>query len=131
MADIFTKQKRSQVMSAVKGKGNKSTELALAKLFRKNGIKGWRRNYRGLIGRPDFVFPKEKLAVFVDGCFWHGCKKHRTIPATRKNFWLSKIGGNQRRDKRVNRLLRRKGWEIVRFWEHDLANAEKFSRPVG
>jgi DNA mismatch endonuclease (patch repair protein) len=71
MADIFTKKKRSQVMSAVKGKGNKSTELALAKLFRKNGIKGWRRNYSGVIGKPDFVFPKERIAVFVDGCFGH------------------------------------------------------------
>jgi DNA mismatch endonuclease (patch repair protein) len=124
MADIFTKKKRSQVMSAVKGKGNKSTELALAKLFRKNGIKGWRRNYSGVIGKPDFVFPKERIAVFVDGCFWHGCKKHRTIPVTRRSFWVTKIERNRERDRLVNRELKRSGWKVRRFWEHELGEEE-------
>lgn len=120
MADIFTKKKRSEVMSAVKGKGNKSTELALAKLFRQNGVSGWRRNYPGVFGKPDFVFPKEKIAVFVDGCFWHGCRKHRTIPTTNREFWSNKITANGMRDGRVNRELKKSGWEVIRFWEHEI-----------
>jgi DNA mismatch endonuclease, patch repair protein len=77
-SDVFTKAKRSEVMSRIRGKGNKDTEVALAKLFRANGITGWRRHY-AIAGKPDFAFPKCKLAVFVDGCFWHGCRKHATL----------------------------------------------------
>ena len=75
MPDVFTKAKRSEVMSRIRGRGNKDTELALAKLLRRHRITGWRRN-QPVFGKPDFVFPKLKLAVFVDGCFWHGCPKH-------------------------------------------------------
>src|SRR5690554_3639957 len=71
MVDVFSKEKRSKIMSHVRSKGNLATEEKLTKLFRENGIKGWRRNYR-LFGSPDFVFPKERIAVFVDGEFWHG-----------------------------------------------------------
>ena len=72
-------------------------------------------------GKPDFVFPKLKLAVFVDGCFWHGCPKHATWPKTRAAFWLAKITGNKARDRRVNYALRKRGWKVVRIWEHELA----------
>ncbi len=68
MADVFTKAKRSEVMSRIRGRGNKATELALAKLLRRHRITGWRRN-QAVFGKPDFIFPKLKLAVFVDGCF--------------------------------------------------------------
>ena len=71
MADIFTHEKRSEIMSQVRSKGNKSTELKLISYFKQYGIKGWRRNY-SVKGRPDFIFPDKKIAVFVDGCFWHG-----------------------------------------------------------
>ena len=74
MSDVFTKQKRSMVMSRIRGKGNKSTEIKLLKLFKENVIKGWRRHIP-LIGRPDFIFRNERLAVYVDGCFWHKCPK--------------------------------------------------------
>lgn len=120
MTDIFSKRKRSAVMSRVRGAGNKATELKLIQFFRANGVTGWRRGSR-LPGKPDFVFPAKKLAVFVDGCFWHGCPRHATWPKTRAAFWLAKITGNKARDRRVNRLLRGRGWVVLRIWEHELA----------
>ena len=119
MADFLSKRKRSELMSRVRSHGNKGTELRLIQVFRANGITGWRRGSK-LPGRPDFVFPKLKTAVFVDGCFWHGCPKHGTFPKTRASFWLAKITGNKARDRRVNRLLRARGWNVTRVWEHEL-----------
>ena len=119
MSDVFTKAKRSEVMSLIRGWSNKSTELALMKLFRRNGITGWRRN-QNVFGKPDFVFPKIKLAVFVDGCFWHGCPQHGTQPATRRAFWKKKFTRNKMRDRLVNRTLRQRGWKVLRVWQHEL-----------
>ncbi len=119
MIDVFTKSKRSEVMSRIRGKGNKDTEVALAKLFRVNGITGWRRHY-AIEGKPDFAFPKHRLAVFVDGCFWHGCPKHATQPKGNASFWATKLAANKERDRKVNRALRAKGWKVLRIWEHDL-----------
>lgn len=119
MADVFTKKKRSQIMSRIRGRGNKATEMALCSLFRDNGIKGWRRHYK-LPGTPDFAFVSEKTAVFVDGCFWHGCgpcSKGKT-PVNNAAYWASKLEANKRRDRRAGRALRRKGWKVVRIWEH-------------
>jgi DNA mismatch endonuclease Vsr len=85
MADVFNKTKRSRVMAAIKSTGNKDTELKLIAIFRANGIAGWRRNQK-LPGKPDFVFRRERLAVFVDGCFWHGCRWHCRMPKSRIGF---------------------------------------------
>lgn len=126
MADVFTKAKRSEIMSRVRGKGNKLTEVALARLFRANGITGWRRHYP-ITGRPDFAFPNHRLAVFVDGCFWHGCPKHATRPKGNKGFWRTKLEANKARDQKVNRLLRSGGWRVLRIWEHDLAKSRQVS----
>ena len=120
MADIFTKAKRSEVMSRIRSRGNKDTELALMRVFRAQGITGWRRR-QGVFGKPDFVFPKLRLAVFVDGCFWHGCPKHGTKPRNNAGFWRRKFAGNQTRDLLVTRTLRRNGWRVLRIWEHELA----------
>lgn len=120
MPDIFTKIKRSAVMSRIRGSGNKDTELRLIQVFRENGITGWRRGSK-LVGKPDFVFPRLKLAVFVDGCFWHGCPKHATWPKQNAAFWRKKITTNKTRDRRVNRELRALGWRVVRVWAHELA----------
>lgn len=103
-------------MARVRGYGNKSTEEKLARLFRQAGIKGWRRHLR-LPGTPDFVFPKKRLIIFVDGCFWHRCPKHATFPTTRRVFWLKKFAENLARDRRVNRELRKLGWRVIRVWE--------------
>ena len=120
MSDIFSVHKRSAIMANISGRGNASTELRLVELFRAYHITGWRRG-SNLVGKPDFVFPKLKTAVFVDGCFWHGCPKHGTQPKIRAAFWLAKLTGNKERDRKVNRLLRAEGWKVMRIWEHELA----------
>ena len=107
-------------MSRIRGRGNKDSELALARLLRRHRITGWRRN-QPVFGKPDFVFPKLRLAVFVDGCFWHGCPRHATQPKNNRAFWRNKLAGNQRRDALVNRALRRAGWRVLRIWGCDLA----------
>lgn len=119
MADVFTKAKRSLVMSRIRGAGNKDTELRLIAIFRANKISGWRRRHL-LTGKPDFVFPRQKVVVFVDGCFWHGCPFHATWPKNNAEFWRMKIVGNQKRDRIVTRSLRKAGWRVVRIWEHAL-----------
>ncbi len=167
-------------MSRIRGRGNKDTELALAKLLKRHGIKGWRRHveirgrdaalrrHRPVQGRnkpgtvatlhasrtsqrdvptskrgahglsrhsqataevtrptfrvkPDFVFLKSRTAIFVDGCFWHGCPRHATKPRNNYAFWKKKLAGNKTRDRLVNRTLRRGGWRVIRIWECDLA----------
>ena len=119
MADVFTKDKRSEVMSRIRSCGNKNTELALAKLFRANRITGWRRN-QAVFGKPDFVFPRLRLAVFVDGCFWHSCPDHARIPKSNTAFWKKKLAANRARDLLVKRTLRKEGWRVLRIWEHEL-----------
>jgi DNA mismatch endonuclease (patch repair protein) len=130
MADVFTKKKRSAVMSRIRGKGNKSTEMRLITLMREQQIKGWRRNHR-LPGRPDFVFLRQKVAVFVDGCFWHGCPLHYSEPSTATEFWRTKITGNQARDLRNTIILRKMGWRVVRIWEHDLKKDSRSAATIG
>jgi DNA mismatch endonuclease (patch repair protein) len=144
MADVFSKNKRSEVMSRIRSRGNKDTELALATLFRQHKITGWRRQVQVVTStlntssglrppfphpmrrrsrrlevkvRPDFIFPKLRLAVFVDGCFWHGCPKHATQPKNNRAFWRRKFSANKERDALVNRTLRRANWRVVRIWE--------------
>jgi DNA mismatch endonuclease (patch repair protein) len=106
-------------MSRIRGSGNKDTEQALAKLFRRHGIKGWRRNQQ-VFGKPDFIFRKLKLAIFVDGCFWHGCPKHATNPKSNRAYWRHKLSGNKSRDHLVTRTLRLAGWHVLRIWHHEL-----------
>jgi DNA mismatch endonuclease (patch repair protein) len=116
MADVFTKAKRSAVMSLIRSRGNRATELRLIALMREYGITGWRRN-APVFGRPDFVFHSERVAVFVDGCFWHGCPRHATKPATRAAWWKAKLARNAQRDRSVTRALRASGWTVLRIWE--------------
>jgi DNA mismatch endonuclease (patch repair protein) len=120
MPDVFTKAKRSEVMSRIRGQGNQDTEQALANFFRSNRISGWRR-HRPIFGKPDFVFPKLRIVVFVDGCFWHGCPKHATLPRSNAAFWRKKLSANLARDRLVTRTLKSKGWRVLRIWEHELA----------
>ena len=120
MADIFTKAKRSAVMARIRSRGNMATELRMIALFRAEGITGWRRGAR-LFGKPDFVFRRERVVVFVDGCFWHGCPKHATLPAGNRAFWKAKFARNAARDREVTRTLRKAGWRVLRVWECALA----------
>ena len=111
-------------MGAVRSHGNRSTELMVIAIFRSRGIKGWRR-HQALPGKPDFVFRRERLAVFVDGCFWHGCPSHLRMPASNVAYWNAKLERNMARDRRVNADLRRQGWTVVRIWEHALSEPKR------
>ncbi len=129
MADIWSVEKRSLVMSRIRGKGNKSTELVLVQLFREYRITGWRRHLP-LPGKPDFCFVSKKVAVFVDGCFWHGCPKCYTRPKTNKRFWDEKRAANQARDRRVGKDLKARGFQVIRIYEHELRSPAKVLRRV-
>src|SRR4051812_42186610 len=118
MVDIFSTSQRSRVMSQIRGRSNKRTEVRLMKILRSNGITGWRRHLP-LFGKPDFAFRSEKVAIFVDGCFWHSCPTHGRTPASNQEYWLPKLARNKRRDRRVTRILRSLGWKVIRFWQHD------------
>lgn len=116
MADVFDKEKRSNIMQKVRSKGNKSTELKLIEVFREMGISGWKRNYP-VKGHPDFVFLKKKVAVFVDGCFWHGHDCRNTRPADNQEYWQKKRERNIRHDKEITELFESRGWRVLRIWE--------------
>lgn len=124
MADIFNKEKRSQVMSAIRSKQNKSTELKLIELFKQNNIHGWRRNYKAK-GHPDFVFLEKKIAIFVDGCFWHGHDCRNTRPADNADFWQKKRERNMLHDKKITNLFESRGWTVIRIWECELLNKNR------
>lgn len=119
MTDIFDAEKRSDIMRQVKSQKNKSTELRLIEIFKQNGITGWRRNYP-VKGRPDFVFSKKKVAVFVDGCFWHGHDCRNTRPADHQEYWQKKREQNMKRDKDVTAMFEARGWTVLRIWECEL-----------
>jgi DNA mismatch endonuclease (patch repair protein) len=129
MGDIFTKEKRSAVMSAIRSRGNRETELRLVTLLRSNHIKGWRR-HGAIFGSPDFVFQRERVVIFVDGDFWHGHPTRSRLPVSRREFWLKKITANRMRDRLVNRTLRSEGWLVLRIWEFSLKRRFR-SRTLG
>ena len=131
MPEKLSSVERSINMSRVKGRGNKATEIRLIKIFRSSAITGWRRGYP-IFGKPDFVFLKHKLAVFVDGCFWHSCPRHRSQPVNNLEFWKEKLERNRSRDRAVNKRLEREGWIVLRIWQHELsrANEERLMRRI-
>ncbi len=115
--DTVDSERRSWIMSRIKSRGNESTEEALVRVFRREKVTGWRRNY-DLFGHPDFVFPLESVAVFVDGCYWHGHPTRCRLPATNREYWATKIDRNRARDRKVSRILRQSGWRVIRIWKH-------------
>jgi DNA mismatch endonuclease (patch repair protein) len=121
--DVFSKKERSNIMAAIHSRGNKATELRLISILRAAGITGWRR-HQSLPGRPDFIFYRQRLALFVDGCFWHGCPQHCRMPRGNREYWERKIAGNITRDRLVSRALRGRGWRVLRIWGHTLASPD-------
>ena len=117
MTDILSPQERSERMSRVKGRDTKP-EIMFRKALWREGLR-YRLCYK-VFGRPDIVFPGPKVAVFVDGCFWHGCPEHYRAPKTRTDWWENKISENKKRDLEVTRYLEDNGWKVLRFWTHDL-----------
>ncbi len=100
-------------------KNNKSTELKLIDVFKENGIVGWRRNY-SVKGHPDFVFLDKKIAIFVDGCFWHGHDCRNTRPSDNADYWTKKRERNIKHDKEITELFEQRGWTVIRIWECEL-----------
>ena len=121
VADPLSKVQRSALMSKVRARGNKSTEKRVAATLAAHAINGWRKHPAHVAGKPDLYFPDHRLAVFLDGCFWHACPAcKRRIPRSRSAFWRKKIQGNRLRDEKTRRKLRRNGYHVVRIWEHEL-----------
>ncbi|MCL4260873.1 MAG: DNA mismatch endonuclease Vsr [Anaerolineales bacterium] len=121
MTDTFSTKKRSEIMRAIKSRGNASTERKLIQLFKTNKISGWRRNSI-IFGRPDFVFPQRRVALFADGCFWHGHGCRNLTPAQNAEYWQKKIQRNIERDKEVTKALKKQNWQVVRIWECEISH---------
>lgn len=122
MTDIFDKKKRSEIMSKIKGKNTKP-ELVISKLLKGTSLK----KHPKITGNPDFGDKKNKIAIFVDGCFWHGCEFHGTIPKTNRTFWRHKIGKNIERDIKINKILRHGGYKVIRIWEHEIKKDKEWA----
>ena len=120
MPERFTQQEQSEIMRKVKSSQNLSTEIRMVELFKQNHIVGWRRKYY-LFGNTDFVFLKKKIALFIDGCFWHGHDCRNLKPLTHKDNWQNKVQKNRKRDEQVSNFLIQKGWVVYRFWECELS----------
>ena len=117
--DPLSPTERSERMSRVRNRANRSTEATVAVRLTEVGLNGWIQNDAAIVGRPDFHFPASRIVVFVDGCFWHGCPHcRRRTPRNNRAFWLKKIADNCRRDNRVRRSLRNRGYKVLRVWEH-------------
>jgi len=119
MSDVFDKSARSEIMRAVKSRDTKSTELALIKLFKENHITGWRHSYN-VKGHPDFVFLEKRIAIFVDGCFWHGHDCRNTRPSDHAEYWAKKREKNILRDREITARFECRGWTVIRIWECEL-----------
>lgn len=116
---------RSRTMRSVRATGNASTELKMVALLRKAGLSGWRRHL-ALPGKPDFAWPASRVALFVDGCFWHGCPHcAKTMPKANAEYWVRKVARNAARDRRVTRQLRKEGWSVLRVWEHSFREPQR------
>ncbi len=126
MSDVFDKDKRSQIMRSVKSRNTKSTELTMIKLLKENHITGWRRTYH-VKGHPDFVFLDKRIAIFVDGCFWHGHDCRNTRPNDHYEYWQKKRSSNIQRDKEITERFQKRGWTVIRIWECELKKQNRES----
>ncbi|MDO8676440.1 MAG: very short patch repair endonuclease [Candidatus Azambacteria bacterium] len=118
MADVFTKEKRSEIMSKIRSKNTKAEILA----FRGLKIRGiyFQKHYNRALGKPDIALPRKKIAIFIDGDFWHGYKFSKFKGRLPKKYWLQKIESNIKRDTKNRAMLRKNGWKVLRVWEHEI-----------
>jgi DNA mismatch endonuclease (patch repair protein) len=123
MTDCFKPEERSRIMARIRSSGNHTTEVRFIRMMRNYRVSGWRRNIK-LPGRPDFVFAKNRVAVFIDGDFWHGNPKKFRLPKSNCAYWQQKILGNRNRDRKITKELKRLGWSVLRFWESSLSNED-------
>lgn len=123
--DTLTKKERSERMRKVRSKGNRSTEWRFRSALMRSRIKGWTLHDSSLIGSPDFAFREKKLVVFIDGCFWHGCRKcKRPLPKSNSEYWTRKIHSNIQRARKIRKELTRQNFVVTRIWEHELRSRE-------
>jgi DNA mismatch endonuclease (patch repair protein) len=125
--DPLSPEQRSERMSRVRGTGNRSTEGRVEAVLLERGLRGWTKHPKDVLGRPDFFFAQQRVALFADGCFWHACPRCGRLPKSRIDFWAKKIDQNRRRDNRVQRALRRQGFHVMHVWEHEI-RAERWVR---
>jgi len=118
MTDTVPKEKRSEIMSRIKG-SDTSFEDSFRKALWKRGLR-YRKNVKGMTGKPDLCFPRDKIVVFLDSCFWHGCKYHCRTPKSNVEYWEGKIERNKKRDKEVTKFYKNNSYKIMRFWEHEV-----------
>lgn len=118
MTDVHSNKQRSYNMSRILGR-NTGPEITLRQLLYSKGLRGYRLRSK-LLGKPDVVFNRYKLVIFIDGCFWHKCPKCFVQPQTRKLFWKTKINNNVERDRKINQKLKKIGWTVIRLWEHEV-----------
>ena len=118
--DTFSKTQRSKIMAKVRSRGNRSTEQRLRIALMRARLRSWKLNAKSLPGSPDIAFPQSKTAIFIDGCFWHGCLKCYRRPQTSQSYWDAKVQRNKTRDKRNRKILKQMGWQTIRIWEHQL-----------
>ncbi|WP_048151974.1 very short patch repair endonuclease [Methanolacinia paynteri] len=123
MADVHTAEQRSRNMSAIRAKNTKP-ELIIRRGLYARGIRGYRIHHN-IAGKPDLVFTRQKIAIFIDGCYWHKCPICFHEPQTNRNFWMKKINGNVERDLQVNEELKKNGWLVLRFWEHEVRKEQE------
>jgi len=116
--DNLSKEKRSRVMASIRGKNTKP-EITIRKLLWKEGVR-YRIHDKSILGTPDISIKKDKVAVFIDGCFWHGCKRCYKEPKSNVGFWRKKILNNRKRRNKVRTQLRKEGWNVQEFWEHQI-----------
>lgn len=119
--DKVSKEVRSRTMSAIRSRGNRSTELKFRMALIRLGISGWFMHPKEIEGCPDFFFPEHRLAVFIDGCFWHGCPQCYRRPSSRQDYWDGKLARNIKRDRQIDESLVAKGYKVARVWEHQLS----------
>lgn len=128
MGDNLKPEDRRKTMQAVKGKGTR-LEIRLFSILARMGLKGWKKNVDSIIGKPDAAFLNQRVAIFIDGCFWHGCRHcRRKLPQTNRKYWKSKIERNVALAKSHNRRLRADGWSVIRIWEHDIDGTKNIQR---
>ena len=128
--DTVSPATRSRVMAQVRSRRNRSTEWRVRALLVRNGFRGWQVNRNDLPGVPDFVFHDERLVIFTDGCFWHGCPRCKKVPSSNTAYWNRKIARNRKRDRTNTATLRRQGWTVLRLWEHDLNSLDKVRKRI-
>lgn len=129
MADWLSQEQRSRNMASIRSTGNATTEREFLRMLREASISGWRRHV-ALPGKPDFVFRGQRLAVFIDGCFWHGCPRCYRMPEDNRRYWRLKVASNRDRDRRRTRELRSSGWRVLRIWEHRLGTKKDRQRVI-